>query len=284
MPAIEAAQHAQSRSLGVDCDQRLVKHLVMFSGGVGSWATAKRVAEKHGTDDMVLLFADTMMEDEDLYRFLDEAAANVGAPLVKIADGRNVWELFLKNHTIGNGKVDLCSRELKRDLLDKWRNANCEPEQSTIYIGIDWTEEHRLRRAQEKGQPWQYAAPMCEAPYMQKPAVIEWLKSEGITPPRLYKMGFPHNNCGGFCIKAGHAQFALLLRTMPDRYRWHEEWEARVRADQEARGIVPSSVLYHRRGGPRQRVTLREFREQMEQQPELLDASDWGGCGCAVDA
>jgi hypothetical protein len=263
--------------------ERMVRHLVMFSGGVGSWAAAKRVAAKYGTENMVLLFADTMMEDEDLYRFLDEAVANVGAELVRIADGRNVWELFLDRHTIGNGKVDLCSAALKRDLMDKWRNENCNPETVTVHIGIDWTEEHRLRRAQECGKPWQYAAPMCEPPFMQKPAMLEWLKSEGIEPPRLYKMGFPHNNCGGFCVKAGHAQFALLLRTMPDRYKWHEDWEARVRADQVSRGIVPSSVLYHRRGGPRQRITLKEFREQMETQPELLDAYDFGGCGCAVE-
>jgi 3'-phosphoadenosine 5'-phosphosulfate sulfotransferase (PAPS reductase)/FAD synthetase len=263
---------------------RRVRHLVMFSGGVGSWATAKRVVERHGTENTVLLFADTNMEDEDLYRFLGEAAENIGAPLVRVADGRNVWELFYGNHCIGNGKVDLCSSKLKRELLDKWRNEHCDPEQTTIYIGIDWTEEHRLRRAQECGAPWRYAAPMCEAPYMQKKEMLEWLKREGIEPPRLYKMGFPHNNCGGFCVKAGHAQFELLLRTMPERFRWHEQWEERVRADQIARGIVPSSVLYHRRGGPRQRITLREFREQIERQPELLDEFDWGGCGCALGA
>lgn len=54
-----------------------------------SWAPLKLAAKKHGTEGMVLLFADTKMEDEDLYRFLDQAAANVGAPLVRIADGRN---------------------------------------------------------------------------------------------------------------------------------------------------------------------------------------------------
>ena len=51
-----------------------MQHVVMFSGGAGSWMTAKRVAEKHGTDNLILLFADTLIEDEDLYRFLDEAA------------------------------------------------------------------------------------------------------------------------------------------------------------------------------------------------------------------
>jgi predicted PP-loop superfamily ATPase len=30
-------------------DSISMKHIVMFSGGIGSWAAAKIVAEKHGT-------------------------------------------------------------------------------------------------------------------------------------------------------------------------------------------------------------------------------------------
>lgn len=256
----------------------------MFSGGIGSWATAKRVAAQHGTDGLVLLFADTKMEDEDLYRFIDEAAANVGAPLVKIAEGRNVWELFYDSHCIGNGKVDLCSSKLKRDLIDKWRDEHCRPEETTIYVGIDWTEKHRLDRLRKFCAPWNYEAPLVAPPYKTKFELIEELKADGIEPPRLYKMGFPHNNCGGFCVKAGHQQFALLLRTMPERYKWHEEQEERVRQVQREHGIVPSSVLYHRRGGNgRHRITMKEFREMAEQQPELLHQDDLAqGCGCAL--
>jgi len=54
-----------------------MKHVVMFSGGIGSWVTAKRVAEKYGTSDLILVFADTLTEDPDLYRFIVEGAANV---------------------------------------------------------------------------------------------------------------------------------------------------------------------------------------------------------------
>jgi len=70
------------------------QHVVMFSGGAGSWATAKLVAERHGTDGLTLLFADTKIEDEDTYRFLHEAAANVGGELVVTAEGRTPWEVF----------------------------------------------------------------------------------------------------------------------------------------------------------------------------------------------
>ena len=37
-----------------------LQRVVMFSGGIGSWATAKRVAAQHGTADLTLLFTDTV--------------------------------------------------------------------------------------------------------------------------------------------------------------------------------------------------------------------------------
>ncbi len=35
----------------------------------------------------------------------------------------------------------------------------------------------------------------------------DFAKNFGIEPPRLYKMGFKHNNCGGACVKAGISQW-----------------------------------------------------------------------------
>ena len=51
-----------------------MKHIVFYSGGLCSWATAKRVVEKHGKENVLLLFTDTLIEDEDLYRFISETA------------------------------------------------------------------------------------------------------------------------------------------------------------------------------------------------------------------
>ena len=60
-----------------------MKRVVMFSGGIGSWGAAKRVAEQFGTEDLYLVFSDVkgnnpsphVGEDEDTYRFIKEAAA-----------------------------------------------------------------------------------------------------------------------------------------------------------------------------------------------------------------
>lgn len=236
------------------------RHVVMFSGGVGSWAAAKRVAEKHGTDNLILLFADTLIEDEDLYRFLDEAAANVGGRLVKVAEGRDPWQVFFDVRFLGNSRVDPCSRILKREFLRRWLDEHCDPASTTVYLGIDWTEAHRFERARRYWVPWRVEAPLCKPPYLLKDDMLAVLRAEGIRPPRLYELGFSHNNCGGFCVKAGQAHFALLYRTMPERYLYHE------RREQELRDYLCKDVaiLVDRRGGGARPMTLREFRERLE--------------------
>ncbi|MBI4446905.1 MAG: hypothetical protein HY645_13490 [Acidobacteria bacterium] len=232
------------------------------------------MAEQHGTKDLLLLFADTQMEDEDLYRFLHEAAANIGGELVKIADGRDPWQVFINCRFLGNSRVDPCSRILKRELLRRWLEQNCKPESTTVYLGIDWTEIHRFERAKRYWHPWKVAVPLCEKPYLSKPDMFQLLERAGIEPPRLYKMGFPHNNCGGFCVKAGQAQFRLLLEKMPERYHYHEAREQELR--RHLRKNV--AILKDRSGGKTTPLTLREFRGRVK--AGLNTGNDWGGCGC----
>jgi 3'-phosphoadenosine 5'-phosphosulfate sulfotransferase (PAPS reductase)/FAD synthetase len=187
----------------------------MFSGGVGSWAAARRVAEKHGTEDLVLLFTDTLIEDADTYRFLREAAANVGGQLVEIADGRTPWQVFSDVRFLGNSRVDPCSRVLKRDLADAWLAEHYEPENVIVYVGIDWSEIHRYERLRERKRPWVYEAPLCDPPYLTKDDLHEWAELAGLERQRLYQLGMPHANCGGGCIKMGQGGFRPVACRRP---------------------------------------------------------------------
>lgn len=251
-----------------------MKHVVMFSGGVGSWAAAKRVAEAEGTDDLVLLFTDTKMEDQDLYRFLSEAADDVGGWLEEIAEGRDPWQIFFDERFLGNTRADPCSKILKRQLSRSWIENRFEPHEVVVYVGIDWTESHRFERARKAWKPFELRAPLCDPPLVEKSELLLDLRDAGIEPPRLYDLGFPHNNCGGFCIKAGQAHFANLLRHLPDRYAYHERREQEL-SEHLGRKVT---VLRDRRDGSTTPLSLREFRERIEHdvQPDL----DWGGCGC----
>lgn len=263
-----------------------MQHVVMFSGGVGSWAAAKRVVAAHGTENVTLLFADTLIEDEDLYRFIDEAATDVGARLVRVADGRTPWQVFRDERFLGNSRVDPCSRILKRELLDRWVATHCDPQDTICYVGIDWTEQHRFDDGKGGGvrprrllDGWRYEAPLCNAPFVTKLHLIAELAKAGIVPPRLYGLGFAHNNCGGFCIKGGHAAFALLLEHFPDRYAMHEQEE------EEMRWFLGRhvTIMKDRRGGETKPLSMREFRERFLAK-EKIDRFDHGGCGCFVDA
>ena len=260
-----------------------MKHIVQYSGGLCSFWAAHRVIQEFGAPNTTLLFSDTHMEDEDLYRFNQDAVQFLGVPLTIVSDGRTPWEVMRDEKVIGRSGLDVCSRILKRDLLDAWRFANTTAEDSIFYLGLDWTEEHRMNGdAQRQGMvkrfaPWTVKAPMQQEPIWDKCRMMKELEAVGIQLPRLYTLGFPHNNCGGFCIKAGQAHFAKLLELLPERYAFHEAKE------QEIRQIVGDySVLADRRGGgPKKVMTLETFRKRVEA-GELFDRHDWGGCGCAT--
>jgi len=125
--------------------------------------------------------------------------------------------------------------------------------------------------------PWRYQAPMTEKPFMIKKDMIDWLKREGIEQPSLYKHGFQHNNCSGFCVKAGQAHFLHLLKTFPERFAYHEKKEQELRKYLDA----DVSILRDRRGGVARSLTLRELRKRHESGDKQLDFLEWGGCGCA---
>ncbi len=259
-----------------------MKHRVaMFSGGISSYLAAKRSAETDGLEGLTLLFADTKMEDEDLYRFVKEAAADVGAEFVTLADGRDVWEVFHDVRFMGNTRADPCSRILKRELCRNWMEKNRDPETCSIVVGLDFTEMHRVEGFSRRMAPWRIEAPMLEPPLMTPAQKSKAVEAAGIAVPRLYKMGFPHNNCGGFCVKQGRAGFARLHRELPERYAYHEKKEEDLR-QHLGKDIA---VLRDRRGGETKPLTLKVFRENFIESGQLSmdDLYDEGGCGCFVD-
>lgn len=263
-----------------------IEHVVMFSGGIGSWAAAKRVAEKHGTDRLVLLFSDVkggstnphIGEDEDTYRFIQEAAANVGGRLVMLNEGRDIWQVFKDKRFLGNSRLASCSHELKQKPARAWLDANCDASTTSVYVGIDWTETHRVPAIQRNYQPFTATAPLTERPFLDKSEMLDWAALEGLTPPRLYDLGFAHNNCGGGCVRAGQAQFKRLLDVMPERFA---VWEAKEQDMREYLG-KDVTILKETVGGQTRPLALLDLRVRVESNPTLFDADDIGGCGCFV--
>lgn len=261
-----------------------MRYIVMFSGGIGSWASARRVIDQHGADSVTLLFCDVkgdstephIGEDEDTYRFIDDAVAQLGCEYVRIADGRTIWEVFEDRKFLGNSRQANCSTTLKQIPARNWLKANTTPEDATIVIGIDWTETHRIPAIEKAYLPYRTVFPMTEPPYLDKKQMIQWAKDSGVEPPRLYALGFSHNNCGGGCVRAGQGQFRRLLEVMPERY---ETW---AQKEQEVREFLGKdvSILTEQRSGVKRNLTLIDLRAR---EADACDMLDIGGCGCFVD-
>lgn len=252
----------------------------MFSGGAGSWAAAKRVVMGVGSSDVTLLFADTKVEDPDLYRFLSSAQRNLNAELVTVADGRTPFEVFKDDRFLGNARLANCSKYLKQKPCREWLEAHCDPVTTVVYVGIDWSEIHRLPAIVKGWAPYEVRAPLCNRPYLSKEQILAWLKAERMHPPAAYAEGFPHNNClQQGCVRGGQAYWRHLLRVRPDVYAKTEALEQDLRDYLDK----PVAMLRDRTRGQTTPLTLTGFREQVELSPELFDDEEWGGCGCFAD-
>lgn len=259
-------------------------HVVMFSGGVASFIAAKRMVDEHGPDAVTLLFSDVkgdstephVGEDEDTYRFIDDAVAALGCRFVRVADGRTIWDVFRDRRFLGNSRLANCSAELKQKPARAWLEANTSPDSTTVVIGIDWTEMHRIGPIRKAYAPYVVAFPLCDPPYITKNQMLAESRSLDVEPPRLYALGFSHNNCGGGCVKAGQAAFRLLLDVMPERYARWEQGEADIAAHLGS----DVTILRDRTDGTTRSLPLTVLRERSA---NGFDQLDFGGCGCFTD-
>jgi len=300
----------------------LTTHINFNSGGIGSWATLKRIlAVASPTDTVINLFTDTLIEDGDLYRFLIETTAEAygvepltalmerceAIPdieseddvvtrklliaeiameamrlipgLVWIIEGRTPWEVFHDTRYLGNSRLAKCSHVLKQETASKWIRENYRNEDCKLYLGIDWSEDHRRVAPVVNWAPYIVEFPMCDEPYVDKHDMLRMLDELNIARPRLYAMGFAHNNCGGFCVRAGQGHFANLLTQFPEQFAYHEGKEREMR-DYLGKDVT---ILKKVRDKTTYRLSLKQLRESIEGPGESdIDYGDIGGCGCFV--
>jgi hypothetical protein len=252
----------------------MTTHWISYSGGISSAVTAL-LAHERGVP-FRCIFADTLIEDDDLYRFNDDLERAIGQPIIRIADGRNPWDVFRAVRYHGNSRTAHCSAVLKTDMVRAYLADHADPADPLV-LGMDVSESERLERAAVRWAPRPVISLLAEWS-VYRPAYSDVLRRHGIAPPRLYSLGFGHNNCGGYCVRAGTGQMLQLLRTFPERYRWHEEQQDALLRD------IPTArpSLKETTDGDTRYLTLRELRERAERQI-AIDFDGAAGCGCFVD-
>lgn len=223
---------------------------------------------------------------------LRERAAESVPELTWLVEGRDPWEVFRDERFLGNSRIDPCSKILKRFMLDRWREENCNPLTTAVVYGIGDHEAHRFDDGKGAGirprlaaKGWYCTAPLIEHQESEVPGAMRVLYSPiedlGLVRPRLYDLGYTHNNCGGFCIKAGHAHYKNRFAAHRSRFFYDMVMEAKLR-DYLGADVA---MLTDRRGGGKKPLPLSIFRDRLEANPseefEVLPGES--GCGCMVD-
>ena len=245
--------------------------IVQFSGGIASWAVAQRVVARHGTDDLVLLFANTQIEDDDVYDFVHSSAAQLGAPLIEVADGRTPWEVFEDKQIIGNSMLAPCSYVLKILPCRRWLTDNTDPADTVLYIGIDNSvrDQRRAPAIRHGWQPWQVDLPLLDEPELTKDDMLAEARALGLTPPAAYSLGWEHANCGQLCVRGGQQHWLRTLEHFPGRYADYEAREQRFR-DRTGKNVA---ILKERRAGITHPLSLVDLRRR-DQRVDFPFASD----------
>lgn len=236
-------------------------HVVSFSSGLSSALTAVRVVDRYGKDNTRLVFMDTLFEDEDNYRFISDFERRFDMEIVRLAEGRNPYEVSRAEHVIPNQKLAPCTFRLKIEVFRAWLAQQEKP--LTIHIGYDFTEIHRCEPTRRNYETLGYAVdfPLLWQPIEYRPYTQVCREDWGIEPPRMYAIGYTHANCGGRCVKQGQGDWLRTLANFPERYAEIEKWETEMRDHPKRKNYA---LLRSQTNGNTTPLTLKELRERYE--------------------
>lgn len=264
-----------------------MRHVVSIGGGLTSTIELPlAVIQKYGADNVDFVMCALKGEHPDTWRMVNWLEEKTGKRVTLISwqptpnirtikalgkavkyrinapqsQWRDIWDAFEARRFLGNSRIDPCSDLLKRQLIRHYIKDHY-PNGCYLHVGITYDERHRLKRIT---QNW------AESGVVIKGDLVQLLRHDP-TPkteramnlmgwiPALYAIGFDHNNCGGFCVKAGKAHMGRLLWYYPELYKHHEEREQEWRSR-----FGDVTILREVVNGVKQNITLKELRERYE--------------------
>ena len=220
------------------------RHVVCrVSGGVASAIVAMRCIEWYGLDRVTLVNADTCCESDGNYALVDALESVSGAPIVRLNQGKDIWDVFDEHGVMRMKNACKASVELKQKPLDEFTTRMYSPHEVVLAIGLSWTEPDRQHRLTHKLCPYQTFYPLNVTPQLSDCDLVAELERYGLPESMAYNLGFTHDNCNGGCVLAGQAQWAGLLDENPEHFAYCER---RERVFYDRTGF---SVLRDRREG-----------------------------------
>ena len=269
------------------------KYIVSFSTGASSAVAAKRALDRYGKENVEIVFSDTLIEDDDNYRFLDDMEKFLGVPIIRLSVGLSPFELSKKFRIIPNSLFAPCTFHLKiKPMQDYVKDLQTKGYEVVMLIGMNLSDakptatkpEGRLAAPRKNWGELNVAVDYpCLWDKADKDAVAT-VTSWGIKPPRMYEQGYTHANCGGRCVKQGQKDWRRTIELHPDRFQETKEWETEMMT---YIGDGKRAIMKHTVKGVTSSYPLSEFEkdhnENYKTNPKVGDMLDDMGDVCGVE-
>lgn len=220
-----------------------------FSCGAASAVATKLALAQYGASrDVQIVNAFIKQEHEDNRRFLRDCEGWFGRPVTQLRDekyGADIIQVFRKRGFMKGARGAPCTLQLKRKLLDAWKQPN-----DIIVFGFTMEEEDRWEDWMQANPGRIALAPLVTAG-LGKDDCKAMVQRAGIRLPAMYELGYDNANCKG-CVKGGEGYWRAI------RFDFPEEFEEICKVQDE---LGPGSWFLRYRSGPLkdQRFPLREL-------------------------
>ena len=186
------------------------RNLIWFSCGASSAMAAKLAIRKYGSSSCDIVYCDTLeSEHPDNARFISDCEGWFGKDIIRIRSDRyrNIDEVFEKTRYMSGIKGARCTSELKKMPREAYSTIN-----DTHIFGFTFEEKKRFESF-EYNNPTLYSEAILISQGYNKKACLSSVLEAGIALPKMYDLGFDHNNCLG-CVKASSPKYWDLTRVL----------------------------------------------------------------------
>lgn len=183
-------------------------------GAASAVATKIAIAQYGATRDVQIINAFLLEEHADNRRFASECEEWFARPVTVLRDekyGASVIEVFRRRQYMKGPKGAPCSMELKRKVLDAWKQPD-----DVMVFGYTAEEADRLDDFRELNPDRPVIAPLVDAG-LTKDDCKAMVERAGIALPAMYLMGYDNANCIG-CVKGGEGYWRAIREDFPDYF------------------------------------------------------------------
>lgn len=186
-----------------------------FSCGAASAVATKLALAQYGaTHDVQIVNAFLMEEHADNRRFSADCEHWFGRGITTLRDeryGASVVNVFKREQYMKGPRGAPCSRALKRELLDRWKQPG-----DIMVFGYTAEEADRLEDFRERNPDRPVVAPLIDAG-LTKSDCKAMVERAGLVLPLMYRLGYENANCIG-CVKGGEGYWRAIREDFPDHF------------------------------------------------------------------